>query len=72
MLEASCITSCDPQHDGAVAALSVQQLTQSSHASLGYGFKTSELDELGDSSEDSEVMKLSVDKMFDWLEPSMA
>jgi hypothetical protein len=34
----------------------VQQLTHTSHASLGYGFKTSELDEAGgDSSEDSEV-----------------
>jgi hypothetical protein len=53
-------------HDMTVVALSVQQLTQSSHASLGYGFKTSELDELGDgSSEDSEVIKSSIDVVFD-------
>lgn len=36
----------------------MQQLTHTSHASLGYGFKTSELDEAGDdtSTEDSEVI----------------
>ena len=57
-----------------VAALSVQQLTQSSHASLGYGFKTSELDELGDSSEDSEVMKFRLAKwlIVDRAKPEMA
>lgn len=35
----------------------LQRLTHTSHASLGYGFKTSELDDAGDdaSSEDSEV-----------------
>ena len=49
-----------------VVAPSVQQLTQSSHASLGYGFKTSELDELGDgSSEDSEVTRNSIDVVSD-------